>query len=1113
MPRPNDFNESLLTSGLRSSESLSRLPSRPRVVATGVAAIIGIAALLGGVPYLLVRFVGNPLPAGIPNWEEFSWSVSNGQIPDRFWVGTLAIIAWVAWAQLAISLTIECVAVIRSTELPAIPTFGLAQGVAAQLVGAVLMLTVVFTTVPVDVAAMGLSDEVQRPEPAVHIDAPTPSSALHPRTALHPDEGRSDASVVQVQVQRRQTLRSLADDHYRDPDRWVEIRDRNVGSTMPDGTILAPGFTRIRTGWTLDIADSQSTFTIGTWQVAPGDHFWSIATTTLAEAYGRTPTTGEIHEYWLEIIEANRELIVSGSPDLIYPGEALDLTLPAIPADVVGATDRLATTTPFPIESILPSERTPSGPAPTANAALAARLAELNAEPATQVDAGGPALGSAAVASQPLTDNPTDSAGPVRTGRYPVDANVQDEDESNDPNGGASAGTSAVTQIAGSGRSLPDHATSGSGARAADPPGSTVSARASTEPGQPVPAARILASASGLGFLAAGFGRALRRRRAMQWARRVEGRIPAQPPQEATLLKNDLASTAADDRLDFVDSTLRAIWSLVDPATEPSVSHIDVTDTELVVHAPGQTLDLAWCTKIGDGSGWRVDREGAVEIMAAGSPHSPSALPLLLSLGRDAETDADLLLNLGHGLVVDLRGPLAARQRFLSAAALELATSRFADDLQVVCCGFGSGIEGLQRAESVDSISDAIELVRSDPFSVIDVTAAAVSETSSNYVILVAPEPSADELDALAQLALSGIASIAPGMSSQWSIALSPGKLELAPVSRTVARNDFTADQFAAMEDLIATSALTEYVTAELLDSPVLEDPGPTDQTRAIDEAAVHAALACDIELRVLGRVEVAGADREFESARALDVITYLAFYRDGADGDQLRTWIWPIDEPPTDKAFANVMTRARKGLGLDDEGEPYLSRAGSDGVYRLAKSVATDFDRFQGHVEYARQLPDQEALEQLVDAIRLVRGVPFTGGGATGYLWADLGVRSQVEFAVDEAAHRCADTALALGDATTARWAAFRGLSIIPGCEQCYRRRFLAAAVDNNRAELATAMAELQKLAAIDLGEPEASDAISPELVELYEELMRHPTRSLQSPDLARRDQSAHPS
>ena len=117
---------------------------------------------------------------------------------------------------------------------------------------------------------------------------------------------------------------------------------------------------------------------------------------------------------------------------------------------------------------------------------------------------------------------------------------------------------------------------------------------------------------------------------------------------------------------------------------------------------------------------------------------------------------------------------------------------------------------------------------------------------------------------------------------------------------------------------------------------------------------------------------------------------------------------------------------------------------------------------------------------------------MPFTGGSATSFAWADNHVRAQVEFAIDETVHRCADLALELGDLATARWAALKGLELVPGCEQCFKRRFLVAGAGNNRTELRRAMADLEASAMIDLGEPEAIDTISGELLDLYNELDR---------------------
>jgi nucleoid-associated protein YgaU len=59
-------------------------------------------------------------------------------------------------------------------------------------------------------------------------------------------------------------------------------------------------------------------------EVVPGDNLWDIAAAHLAEATGRPAqalTDGEIASYWLRLMAANRGLLRSGNPNLIFPGE------------------------------------------------------------------------------------------------------------------------------------------------------------------------------------------------------------------------------------------------------------------------------------------------------------------------------------------------------------------------------------------------------------------------------------------------------------------------------------------------------------------------------------------------------------------------------------------------------------------------------------------------------------------------------------------------------------------------------------------------------------------------------------------------------------------------
>ena len=76
-----------------------------------------------------------------------------------------------------------------------------------------------------------------------------------------------------------------------------------------------------------DSDDSGPTDLIGpsTHEVRAGEHFWSIATDTLLERLGQTPTSRQVATYWRALIASNRASIVSGDPDVIHPGELLTL--------------------------------------------------------------------------------------------------------------------------------------------------------------------------------------------------------------------------------------------------------------------------------------------------------------------------------------------------------------------------------------------------------------------------------------------------------------------------------------------------------------------------------------------------------------------------------------------------------------------------------------------------------------------------------------------------------------------------------------------------------------------------------------------------------------------
>jgi len=61
------------------------------------------------------------------------------------------------------------------------------------------------------------------------------------------------------------------------------------------------------------------------WVVAAGESFWSIAEDVVSDRLGRPPGDAEITSYWVRLVDANADRLVSGEADLIYPGQVFVL--------------------------------------------------------------------------------------------------------------------------------------------------------------------------------------------------------------------------------------------------------------------------------------------------------------------------------------------------------------------------------------------------------------------------------------------------------------------------------------------------------------------------------------------------------------------------------------------------------------------------------------------------------------------------------------------------------------------------------------------------------------------------------------------------------------------
>src|SRR4029078_4236365 len=99
-------------------------------------ALLAILAIVGGVPYVLLRFFGTPWPDTMP-----SKSMLFSELSVETVLGIIAFFIWIAWLHFVVCLVAEAVAEIRGLGLsPRVPLGGVSRVGARRLMGTVVLI-------------------------------------------------------------------------------------------------------------------------------------------------------------------------------------------------------------------------------------------------------------------------------------------------------------------------------------------------------------------------------------------------------------------------------------------------------------------------------------------------------------------------------------------------------------------------------------------------------------------------------------------------------------------------------------------------------------------------------------------------------------------------------------------------------------------------------------------------------------------------------------------------------------------------------------------------------------------------------------------------------------
>jgi hypothetical protein len=221
-----------------------RVPARRRAgdVLAGLGALVVLVALVGGVPYALLTFVGPPIAPELLDIDVLSSNVGPSTI-----IAVLVLLVWLAWFQLFVCVLVEVYAGVRRVGMPArVPLSGGTQFLANKLVSAVLLL---FTA-----GAMVVPLAKLAPTPAAPPVTAVAYSAPLVEQTLETHKTKKVYVVQPPHGRHHESLWEIAEKCLGDGRRYPEIYRLNQAKEQPDGSRLRMA-DLIRPGWVLDMPD------------------------------------------------------------------------------------------------------------------------------------------------------------------------------------------------------------------------------------------------------------------------------------------------------------------------------------------------------------------------------------------------------------------------------------------------------------------------------------------------------------------------------------------------------------------------------------------------------------------------------------------------------------------------------------------------------------------------------------------------------------------------------------------------------------------------------------------------------------------------------------------
>jgi len=955
-------------------------------ITKGMLALATIAALLVAVPWLLLRMGGFP---GSSLLEAVSDPLaSDSTKSEQLLAGTLGIIAWFCWIQVAYALIVEVIAAARGTVANRAPLLPGIQAAAARLVTATTLIVSSFG--PTASAMAAPLAPVMAFEPALAVSVDQAPVILVDQLS---ETGTISRAVYTTSD--RETFWSIAETTLGDGLRWREVRDANVGRVMADGVTITPSTEELADGWELRLpsdavlplqdeevagAAAVETDLVGDWiDVENGDHFWSIAEETLEEEWGRNPSDNEIAPYWAEVIEANEgRLLPPGDPNLIYPEQRFQLPTP--PADPTQpAEDVTPDVEPAPeieVEPEVPVSGTES-PVPTTAAAPTTRVLPTTVPEITAPDTAEPSL-AAQVSSGRDSSTPL-AAVALGLGSLSV-----------------GAGALAVTLRR---RRAHQAAKRKPGTTLAPPPEEANEYERRTRPVADTEAARWVEATNKL--ITARLAQHKAHRMPAVIAMRagrfgvevlldepcapIEGFVSGNDDNSAWRLHPDLELRMIEAETEDVQPYCPALVPV--GSTEAGDLLLDLEQLG-VLSVEGDDDDVgAWYRSIATGiasAGWSQ----LCEVVVIGDALAGGGLAQV-TLPEDPAA-----------WVEQMAVEMQKLHERLQATPYEqrVAPGEIFHPTIVLVLG-DNGEVARKLSEVATLVNSPLAVVAACPLAVaervhLDARGSTLEPIGVDFVPILTP---GDEAEAVAEL------------------------LENADSSEVFEIEDKSNEAGAA-------------------------DPDPDREPASAFIERVMAPKP--IEVRLLRRKPTVEGLSVDPPAKQLSVICYMAYHR-SVTSQRLRDTFWPT--ATSRKTADNAISQVRSMLGLTSGGEHRLTQAINSGEYEINDDVGCDWTRAEALFSEAKSRPADEHQELLRAALELIEGQVGADAPARQFSWLvdDHAVYGHVECRLLDAANQSGELALAAGDLAAAKRSAETGLMVVPGSEAMYRLQMRVAAAE----------------------------------------------------------------